>query len=150
MEHKEIISYGQAEMIDMFYQTYDKKMPTKSSGLVRPEIVLLNRKTFINNFIKICDKFKRPAETIRTFIKQEINIATKEEEMTYDVTISGTGTLLIDGIHQKPKIEKLFKKFADIYVTCSSCKSNDTTIEKKNRINFMMCPNCNSSKPLII
>lgn len=44
------------------------------------------------------------------------------------------------------QIENVLRRYIVEYVTCKTCKSPDTTLTKDNRLFFMTCSSCGSTR----
>jgi translation initiation factor 2 subunit 2 len=67
-------------------------------------------------------------------------------EMGTSGSIDGTQRLVIKGRFQQKQIESILKRYIVEYVTCKTCKSAETNLVKENRLFFMQCESCGSSR----
>ncbi|KAJ3116693.1 hypothetical protein HDU96_009044 [Phlyctochytrium bullatum] len=63
-------------------------------------------------------------------------------------SIDGSQRLIIKGRFQQKQIENILKRYIGKveYVTCKTCKSGDTLLTKENRLFFLQCQSCGSTK----
>jgi translation initiation factor 2 subunit 2 len=60
--------------------------------------------------------------------------------------MDGTQRLIIKGRFQPLQIETVLRKYILEYVTCRTCRSPETKLHKENRLFFMTCEACGSSR----
>ena len=61
-------------------------------------------------------------------------------------SIDGAQRLLIKGRFQQKQIEIVLKRYIAEYVQCKTCRSPDTNLVKENRLFFLQCESCGSSR----
>ena len=110
-----------------------KQKIMKKKGVPTPNIISKARKTFVQNFTKICESIEREQNDLSSYIAKELKIET---------SISGNGILIIHSTYKKNKIEELIKKYITNFVQCSACKHCDTSITKIAKINYIECKKC--------
>lgn len=117
----------------------DKLNKKKFSLKEKPEIILQNRKTFIKNFIKICELINREPLHFQLFIDNELQVSS---------SINEENMLMLNNTYSKPQVEKVMNKYIMDYVICSEpkCLSGDTVLIRNNRISFLECKSCQSKK----
>jgi len=121
-------------LVDKFYSEHTEL--TKDDKKIRippPEILSKDRKTFINNFVKLCESMKRKQNELSSYIAKELQI---------DTSISGNGILIIHGTYKKNNINKLIEKYVINYVQCPICKQCDTYYSKASKTNYIECNKC--------
>ncbi len=109
---------------------------------VTPKCKNENKKTYIINFLEVCESINREPEELKRFISNELQMST---------SIKGTGYLKINGILKNPKIiETLVRNFVVEYVMCKTCRSCKTKTEKESggRIIYMICNACGCKKAI--
>ena len=129
----------------MIERAYDelKQREKKRTTFIQPEIKNHNRKTYIINFKIFCEKINRSPEFVSRFLTKELNIQTSYNPL--DVN-----ELKIDTILKHSNIQTALTTLIKTYVVCLNCKSGNTDIKKVNRINYLICKDCNSEKSIII
>ena len=100
-----------------------------------PECQILNRKTFIQNFEEVCSSINRESNDVSNYIGKELQIQT---------SITSNGCLIIHGTYRKEQIENIVKKYVVNYVQCPLCKTQNTKIEKIDRITYIVCNKCHA------
>ena len=61
-------------------------------------------------------------------------------------SIDASSRMVIKGRYTPKMIEQLIRRYVGEYVSCSSCKSPSTTLQKQNRLYFMQCNNCGARR----
>ncbi len=135
-----------SELLDRAYaELHKNKLPKKI--FVRPEVVNHNRKSYITNYIKLCDSLGRDIEHFRKFINKEMSIDTaiiKENNLD-----DGEGTgLKFNGMFRQNQIMDAITNYIKLYVLCESCRSGHTELTKIDRITYISCNSCKSNKSI--
>jgi translation initiation factor 2 subunit 2 len=135
-----------SELLDRAYaELHKNKLPKKI--FVRPEVVNHNRKSYITNYIKLCDSLGRDTEHFRKFINKEMSIDTsiiKENNLD-----DGEGTgLKFNGMFRQNQIMDAITNYIKQYVLCESCRSGHTELTKIDRITYISCNSCKSNKSI--
>jgi translation initiation factor 2 subunit 2 len=132
--------YNLEYLLDRAYDMF--KPDRKKFKFVEPELEKKDRKAYITNFQDVCNSMKRDPDEIRMFIGKELNM---------DTSIKKDGNLKIDGTSKNLTVE-LLKKFLGEYINnnimCQACKSFKTTMQKVDRITFLVCDICKSKKAI--
>lgn len=96
-----------------------------------------SRKTYIN-VVKIADQLNRQPEHLAHFLSK--NLLTEG-------AINKEGQLVLSGSFLQSAIEKSLRQFIEQYVVCKACESVDETyICKENKLYFLKCDKCKSSR----
>jgi translation initiation factor 2 subunit 2 len=98
----------------------------------RPHVVVVGRKTVIQNFKEICDTLNRDPKHLLKFLSGE---------MATLATIDGTRAIF-QGVFKGDTIKNLVETYVERYVICPVCKRPDTRIVKEKRISFLVCEAC--------
>lgn len=109
--------------------------------IVAPVIERKNRKMLITNFLSFCNSIDRSSTFIASFIEQELKTKTS----------IASGMLIINTDYGNVDfINKTLFKYVEKYVKCSeqNCKSNNTSIIKDNKLQYLECNVCLSRKVL--
>ena len=126
--------YSTDYLINKFYiELNNKSNSTKKMIIEKQEVVSANKKTFITNFLIICNKLNREVDDIKKYIETELNAKT---------SISQNGELIIVGVFKQSGIQKIISSYVSQYISCKQCNSCNTEIIKENRINFIFCNKC--------
>ena len=133
--------YTTGQLIDRLYKSLDQNdTPRTTKLMIDPPIVaMVNGQTCFKNFTSTCENLKRNVADVKKYF---------EEEMCVTSSIDGSGILLIDGKFRSNNIEKVLLNYMEHYVFCKECKSANTKLERRERIQFMECGNCKSSRGL--
>ena len=132
--------YDIEKLVDRFSTNY-KSLTGNTNGITSkiviktPDIQLLNKKVYIKNFTQVCDSIKRDPSDVSKYFADELQVQT---------SIAGDGSLIIHGMYRKHQLEGQIKKYVLNYVQCFHCKSQDTKIEKIDRIIYMFCNKCHA------
>jgi len=59
-------------------------------------------------------------------------------------SIDGNNQLIIKGRFQQKQIENVLRRYIKEYVTCHTCRSPNTLLQKDSRIFFLQCEACGS------
>eukprot|EP00918_Siedleckia_nematoides_P102889 GHVU01224682.1.p1 GENE.GHVU01224682.1~~GHVU01224682.1.p1 ORF type:complete len:226 (+),score=56.53 GHVU01224682.1:116-793(+) len=116
----------------------------KKYKLAPPQVVRVQAKKIAwMNFSTICASMNRPQEHVRQFVLSELGtLGDIARDGSYD------GQLILKGKFGPKHFESLLRKYIKEYVTCTMCKSPNTTMEKdsKTRLYTMVCHACNANK----
>ncbi|KAK9712695.1 translation initiation factor eIF-2 beta subunit [Basidiobolus ranarum] len=96
-----------------------------------------SKKTLFANIGDICKRMRRQPEHVIQFLFSELGTSG---------SIDGSGSLIIKGRFQQKQIENVLRRYIVEYVTCKTCKSPDTILSKENRIFFLQCESCGSTR----
>ncbi|KAI1199452.1 domain found in IF2B/IF5-domain-containing protein [Nemania serpens] len=97
-----------------------------------------NKKTIFANIEEITKRMKRSSEHVTAYLFTELGTTG---------SVDGSKRLVIKGRFQQKQLESMLRKYIIEYVTCRTCKSPDTTLEKgENRLYFMTCNSCGSRR----
>lgn len=94
-----------------------------------------SKKTAFSNFADICKLLKRSPKHLLAFLLAELGTSG---------SIDGSDQLIIKGKFQQKHVESVLRKYIKEYVTCHTCKSAETVLEKDTRIYFLQCETCGS------
>ncbi|PGG96122.1 hypothetical protein AJ79_09719 [Helicocarpus griseus UAMH5409] len=97
-----------------------------------------NRRTIFANITDICKRMKRSEDHVMQFLFAEL--ATSG-------SVDGSRRLVIKGRFQQKQIENVLRRYIVEYVTCKTCRSPDTELNKgENRLYFVTCNSCGSRR----
>ncbi|GJJ68665.1 translation initiation factor 2 subunit 2 [Entomortierella parvispora] len=96
-----------------------------------------NKKTVFANVADICKRMHRQPEHVIQFLFAELGTSG---------SIDGSQRLVIKGRFQQKQIEAVLRRYIVEYVTCKTCKSPDTILTKENRLFFLQCEACGSTR----
>jgi len=134
-EYNELLStiYG------LLNQNNPELMKLKNKFVIRPPDVLREgtKKTVWANFQDICDQMHRQTEHVLNYARAELGTS---------ASIDGNQRLVIKGRFQPKQIETVVRHYINEYVSCRTCRSPDTLLKKENRLNFIQCKACGSTR----
>jgi translation initiation factor 2 subunit 2 len=93
------------------------------------------KKTSFVNFTEICQTLKRQPKHILAFILAELGTSG---------SVDGNNQLIIKGRFQQKQLESVLRRYIKEYVTCHTCRSPDTILERDVRLYFLKCRVCQS------
>ncbi|KZF18958.1 hypothetical protein L228DRAFT_271591 [Xylona heveae TC161] len=97
-----------------------------------------NKKTIFANIPEICKRMKRSDEHVTQFLFAELGTSG---------SVDGSRRLVIKGRFQQKQIENVLRRYIVEYVTCKTCRSPDTELNKgENRLYFVTCNSCGSRR----
>lgn len=106
--------------------------------IVPPQVVREgSKKTAFANIADLARRMRRPLEHLTAFILTELGTIGSSD---------GSQRLIIKGRFQQLQIENVLRRYIVEYVTCKTCRSPDTILVKENRLFFMQCESCGSSR----
>jgi len=97
-----------------------------------------NKKTIFANIAEICKRMKRTEEHVTSYLFAELGTSG---------SVDGSRRLVIKGRFQQKQIENVLRRYIMEYVTCKTCRSPDTELNKgENRLYFITCNSCGSRR----
>lgn len=96
-----------------------------------------SKKTAFTNIAELCRRMRRPIEHVTSFLLTEMGTTG---------SMDGNQRLIIKGRFQQLQVENLLRRYIGEYVTCKTCRSPETQLSKENRLFFMKCDSCGSSR----
>jgi translation initiation factor 2 subunit 2 len=97
-----------------------------------------NKKTIFANISEICKRMKRTDEHVTSFLFAELGTSG---------SVDGSRRLVIKGRFSQKQIENVLRRYIVEYVTCKTCRSPDTDLNKgENRLYFVTCNSCGSRR----
>ncbi|KAH6609687.1 translation initiation factor 2 subunit 2 [Trichoderma cornu-damae] len=143
--HQESKTIPYTLLLSRFFTVLSQKNPdhslsgTKSYKIPPPQCMREgNRKTVFANIADICKRMKRTEEHVTAYLFAELGT---------NGSVDGNRRLVIKGRFQQKQIENVVRKYIIEYVTCKTCKSPDTELNKgENRLYFITCNNCGSRR----
>jgi len=95
------------------------------------------RKTVWTNYADICDKMGRKYEHVMQYALAEMGTTG---------SLDAENQFIIKGRFQQKQIQAVLRHYVKDYVVCKTCKSPDTTMKKENRMHFLECRACGSTR----
>ena len=131
------MSFTQEELIDHTLAELSALQKKDKLSLKPPEVRFKNHRTVFSNFTQVCNSFNRGSPDGIQHLKSYI-----EKESGFKSSIDGESKLLIVGSVKPPVVESILKKYFEEFVTCTTCKSPVTSIERDNRLHYICCERC--------
>jgi translation initiation factor 2 subunit 2 len=163
-QHDETKSIGYELLLSRFFTLLAQKNPDHASSGSRsykippPQCLREgNKKTIFANIAEICKRMKRTDEHVTSYLFAELGTSG---------SVDGSRRLVIKGRFQQKQIENVLRRYISKssiiynnrnvkftnsstveYVTCKTCRSPDTELNKgENRLYFITCNSCGSRR----
>lgn len=95
------------------------------------------RKTVWTNFADICKKMRRKPDHLMQYALAEMGTTGN---------LDGENQFVIKGRFQPKQIQSVLRHYVAEYVVCKTCRSPDTNLKKENRMHFLECRACGSTR----
>ncbi|KAJ3232260.1 hypothetical protein HDU81_003091 [Chytriomyces hyalinus] len=110
----------------------------KKYTLVPPQVMREGtKKSIFANVVDIARRMRREPDHLIQYLFSELGTSG---------SIDGSQRLVMKGRFQQKHIENVLKHYIVEYVTCKTCRSGDTILTKENRLFFLQCQSCGSTK----
>lgn len=136
------IDYTYEELLTRVFDTMREKNPDVVAGekrkfIMRPPQVFKigTKKTSFANFGDICKILHRQPKHLLAYLLAELGTSG---------SIDSNNQLIIKGRFQQKQIESVLRRYIKEYVTCHTCRSPDTILQKETRLYFLQCETCSS------
>merc|ERR1712154_56567 len=101
-----------------------------------PQVVRVGtKKTAFVNFTEIAKMLHRQPKHLLAFLSAELGTVG---------AVDGNNQLIMKGRFQQKHIENVLRRYIKEYVTCHTCRSPDTILNKETRLFFLQCMTCHS------
>uniref|UniRef100_T1GXN6 Eukaryotic translation initiation factor 2 subunit 2 n=1 Tax=Megaselia scalaris TaxID=36166 RepID=T1GXN6_MEGSC len=127
--------YTYDELLKRVYEIIHDKNPDMAGGrkpkfVMRPPQVLRvgTKKTSFANFTDICKTLHRQPKHLLDFLLAELGTSG---------SMDGNQQLIIKGRFQPKQIENVLRRYIKEYVTCHTCRSPETILQKDTRLFFL-------------
>lgn len=143
--HNDTNRIGYELLLSRFFSLLAQKNPDHASSGSRsykippPQCLREgNKKTIFANLNEICKRMKRTDEHVTSYLFAELGTSG---------SVDGSRRLVIKGRFQQKQIENVLRRYIMEYVTCKTCRSPDTELNKgENRLYFITCNSCGSRR----
>ncbi|KAI0982071.1 hypothetical protein GJ496_011848 [Pomphorhynchus laevis] len=132
--------YTYTDLLQRVFTIMREKNPNIVAGerkrfVMRPPQVAKvgTKKTSFMNFAEICKLLHRPERHLQQYLLAELGASG---------SLDGNKALVIKGKFQQKHIENVLVNYIKEYVTCHTCKSPDTCLQKEDRLFFLQCESC--------
>ena len=135
--------YKYEELLDRMYSLLIANNPELAGDrrkfLMKPPQVVRegSKRVVFINFGDICKSMNRTLDHVYSFMLAEMGTTG---------SIDASSRMVIKGRFPPKAIEQIIRRYVAEYVTCSSCKSPATALQKQNRLYFMQCNNCGARR----
>ncbi|XP_067015845.1 eukaryotic translation initiation factor 2 subunit 2 [Anabrus simplex] len=134
--------YTYEELLTRVFEIMRDKNPDMVAGKKQkfvmrpPQVVRIGtKKTSFANFTEICKTLHRQPKHLLDFLLAELGTSG---------SVDGNNQLIIKGRFQQKQIENVLRRYIKEYVTCHTCRSPDTILQKDTRLFFLQCETCGS------
>ncbi|RZC42791.1 eukaryotic translation initiation factor 2 subunit 2 [Asbolus verrucosus] len=134
--------YTYDELLKRAFEIMRDKNPDMAAGKKQkfvmrpPQVVRIGtKKTSFANFTEICKMLHRQPKHLLDFLLAELGTSG---------SVDGNSQLIIKGRFQQKQIENVLRRYIKEYVTCHTCRSPDTILQKDTRLFFLQCETCGS------
>ncbi|KAK3086327.1 hypothetical protein FSP39_016913 [Pinctada imbricata] len=134
--------YTYDELLTRVFDIIREKNPDMVAGekkkfVMRPPQLFKvgTRKSSFANFAEICRLLHRQPKHVLAFLSAELGTSG---------SVDGNNQLIIKGKYNQKQIENVLRRYIKEYVTCHTCRSPDTLLQKDTRIFFLQCETCGS------
>ncbi|XP_073233200.1 eukaryotic translation initiation factor 2 subunit 2-like [Porites lutea] len=136
--------YTYEELLTRVFDIMRAKNPEMVTGekkkfvMKPPQVVRIGtKKTSFANFTDICKILHRQPKHLLAFLLAELGTSG---------SIDGNNQLIIKGRFQQKQIENVLRRYIKEYVTCHTCRSPETILQKETRLFFIQCETCGSRR----
>lgn len=134
--------YTYDELLKRVFDIMREKNPDMVAGEKRrfvmkpPQVMRVGtKKTSFANFAEICKMLHRQPKHLLAFLLAELGTSG---------SLDGNSQLIIKGRFQQKQLETVLRAYIKEYVTCHTCRSPDTILQKDTRLYFLQCETCGS------
>jgi len=135
--------YSYDELLQRVFGIMRDRNPDMVAGEKRkfvmrpPQVVKVGtKKTAFVNFTEIAKMLHRQPKHLLSFLTAELG--------TPGAAIDGNDQLILKGRFQQKHIENVLRRYIKEFVTCHTCRSPDTILNKETRVWFLQCMTCQS------
>lgn len=136
--------YTYGELLDRIFEILEENNPTLVNSKKRKMVMKVptvfregTKKTVWDNFPVICECMNRTTDHVLAYTLSELGTSGN---------LDGNLRLVIKGRFNPRQVETVIRKYISEYVKCKTCKATDTTLVKENRLYFVNCLTCGSTR----
>lgn len=144
VQEEDEVDHTYIQMFEAVDRIIREKNPDMLAGqkkkfIMKPPQVLRvgTKKTSFSNFTEICRMLHRQPKHLLAFLLAELGTSG---------SLDGQNQLIIKGRFQQKQIENVLRSYIKEYVTCHTCKSPETILQKDNRLYYIQCESCGSRR----
>jgi len=134
--------YTYDELFKRVFDIMREKNPDMIAGekkrfvMKPPQVMRIGtKKSSLANFAEICKMLHRQPKHLLAFLLAELGTSG---------SLDANSQLIIKGRFQQKQIETVLRGYIKEYVTCHTCRSPDTILQKDTRLYFLQCETCGS------
>jgi translation initiation factor 2 subunit 2 len=98
----------------------------------KPNHAVIGMRTLVYNFKELADALDRDPQHVLKFLSGEMATA---------ATMQGARAIF-QGKFPQDTLERLLKRYVEVFVVCPICKRPDTKIVREKRLSFLICNAC--------
>jgi len=135
--------YSYEELAGRIYSLLHNNNPSfatkQKKYVMKPPVLnrIGTKKTAWANFLEICTILNRKPDHFLNYVLTELGT---------NGSVDGSYSLIIKGRFQPKQIENVIRHYISEYVACRTCKSPETSLKKENRLYFLCCQACGSTR----
>ena len=142
IEDEQVLSLDYDQLLTRFYSNLRERNPEllgQRKIKVLPPIVERegSKKTAFVNIDRVSLSINRTVEQLMEFIFVELGT---------NGALDQNQRLVMKGKFTEKQIATVLRSYITEYVLCPTCRSSDTTLKKDNRLLFIQCDSCGSSR----
>lgn len=107
-------------------------------GVSEPDVRQEGNVTVFENFQTICDELGRGADHLMRFLQDELGTSGHIDE---------SGRARLTGDFSARRIDEGIDAYSEQYVLCSECGLPDTTVEREQGAEVLVCAACGARSP---
>jgi len=135
--------YTYEELAGRIYNLLQSNNPDFASKtkryVMKPPVLnrIGTKKTAWSNFLEICTILHRKPDHFLNYVLTELGT---------NGSVDGSYALIIKGRFMPKQIETVIRHYITEYVACRTCRSPETILKKENRLYFLCCQTCGSTR----
>ncbi|CBY23175.1 unnamed protein product [Oikopleura dioica] len=134
------------ELLERVYAVIHKMNPASGESAQKlvvppPKLARIGtKKTAFSNFDATAKALNRKSDHLLLYIFAELGTTGNQD---------ASGGLILKGKFVNKAMEKVLKAYCKEYVQCKTCKSYQTSLEKRDRLFFVKCDICQSERTVV-
>ena len=131
MDYKEMLKKARSQLPHEILEQKRFEFP-------KPRSSTIGVRTILYNFKEICDTLNRDPHHLMKFLSGELATAGTLDD----------SRAIFQGKFPRNTLDRLIKKYIDVFVVCPVCKLPDTKIVKEKRFHFLKCEACGAKSSI--
>eukprot|EP00835_Amoeboradix_gromovi_P001900 NODE_97_length_21155_cov_0.234850.p10 type:complete len:214 gc:universal NODE_97_length_21155_cov_0.234850:14166-14807(+) len=141
-EDEQILSLTYDQLLERFYGTLREKNPEllgkRKIKVLPPQVEKEgSKKSAFVNIAQVASSCNRTIEQLMEFVFVELGT---------NGALDQNYRLIVKGKFTGKQMETVIRRYIQEYVLCPTCRSSDTILKKDNRLLFILCNACGSSR----